>query len=311
MKHSPTPEVSVVIPAYAHRDYIREAIDSALAQRDAGGVTLEVIVVNDGSPDDTAAVLRPLVEAGTIRYVEQPNAGQAAARNRGIALARGEFIALLDDDDRWPGDEAQKLAWQVAALRQNPDAVLVYGDWAMMDAGGRLAEYQRKVFPDGDMKRALLEGCPILSPGQTLIRRTALDAVGGFAPDIWGSDDWDLYLRLARLGSFIYQPRIALHYRTHANNASGRALQHAHNHLKVLRRHAGLHPIRWRRNLTRSADFFVPKLLRQAHLLRQQDRFGDALRAYACAALFQPSILLHRNVTVAALGSLLRRRPAD
>lgn len=315
------PDVSVVIPAYGHAAYIREAIDSALAQRGEeggeGGVTLEVIVVNDGSPDHTAEVLRPLVDAGTIQYVEQPNAGQATARNRGIALARGEFIALLDDDDRWPtgegggGGGGGKLAWQVEAMRREPEAVLVYGDWAMMNAEGRLSDYRTKNFPSGNVSDLLLEGCAILSPGQTLIRRTALDAVGGFAADIWGSDDWDLYLRLSKLGPFIYEPRIALHYRQHAGNASGRAIQHTRNHLTVLRRHAGLRPTIWRRNLKSSASFFVPKLLHQAHALRRDRHFGQALRAQGYALLFQPSLAMSRSFLAGLLGSILRRPPRE
>src|SRR3954470_24757434 len=102
---SPNPAVSVVIPTYRHRDYVLRTLDSVFAQtyRD-----FEVIVVNDGSPDDTNRRIRPLVSAGRIRYIEQANAGQAAARNTGIAHARGRYIALLDDDDLWPAD---KLAW--------------------------------------------------------------------------------------------------------------------------------------------------------------------------------------------------------
>ena len=113
--------VSVIVPTYKHRDFVLATLDSVFAQT---FTDYEVIVVNDGSPDDTADVLRPLAEAGRIRYVEQENQGQAAARNRGIAQARGEFVALLDDDDLWPPD---KLEWQVGCLRADPTAVAAYG----------------------------------------------------------------------------------------------------------------------------------------------------------------------------------------
>src|SRR4051794_22002333 len=115
------PLVSVIIPTYKHRDYVLRTLESVFAQT---FTDYEIIVVNDGSPDDTADVLRPLVEAGRIRYIEQPNAGQASARNRGIAEARGEFIAMLDDDDLWP---AGKLEWQVAEMHRDSDAVVIYG----------------------------------------------------------------------------------------------------------------------------------------------------------------------------------------
>ena len=94
--------VSVIIPTYNHVDYVAETLETVFAQTFGD---YEVIVVNDGSPDGTAEVLRPSREAGRIRYIEQANAGQAAARNRGLAEARGEFIAFLDDDDLWPPDK--------------------------------------------------------------------------------------------------------------------------------------------------------------------------------------------------------------
>jgi glycosyltransferase involved in cell wall biosynthesis len=100
------PLISVIIPTYRHRDFILRTLDSVFAQTRGD---YEIIVVNDGSPDDTKTVLTPLVDAGRIRYVEQPNGGQSQARNRGLELARGKYIAFLDDDDLWPPD---KLEWQ-------------------------------------------------------------------------------------------------------------------------------------------------------------------------------------------------------
>src|SRR4051812_10173624 len=105
-----SPTVSVVIPTYGHCRYVLETIESALGQTFSSN---EIIVVNDGSPDDTVVVLQPYTQTGRIRYFEQPNAGQASARNRGLAEATGEFVAFLDDDDIWPAD---KLAWQIQAM---------------------------------------------------------------------------------------------------------------------------------------------------------------------------------------------------
>ena len=116
-----SPCVSVIIPTYKHQDFVLATLDSVFAQT---FTDYEVIVINDGSPDDTAEVLLPLAEAGRIRYIEQKNTGQSIARNRGIAEAQGEFIALLDDDDLWPPD---KLEWQVEALRRQPDVALIAG----------------------------------------------------------------------------------------------------------------------------------------------------------------------------------------
>ena len=208
------PEVSVIIPTYRHRDYILTTLDSVFAQsfRD-----FEVIVINDGSPDDTAAVLKPLIGSGRIRYIEQANAGQAAARNVGLRHARGQMIALLDDDDIWPED---KLEWQVDVLRQKPHVGAVLGDRIRWDgktaaprpqpaAGHRLLSFEE-----------LFSGNPIASPGQALVRSEVMARVGGFNPRIWGSDDYDLWFRICKVSQFEVYDRVALLYRVHETNAS-------------------------------------------------------------------------------------------
>lgn len=207
------PTVSVVIPAYRHAEHIAEALLSVYAQTYSD---FEVIVVNDGSPDQTSDAVRPFLSKGNLRYVEQSNAGQAVARNRGVALATGEFIALLDDDDVWRPD---KLAWQVDAMREHADAVMVWGP--ATDLGSGMA-----LLPCSPGEGARWQGSNVLatirvvSPGQTLMRRTAFEAVGGLDVNLWGTDDWDLYIRLGEIGRFHYDPRVALLYRRHPQNAS-------------------------------------------------------------------------------------------
>lgn len=213
-------QVSVIIPTYQHRDFVLQTLDSVFAQ------TLqdyEVIVVNDGSPDDTAQVLLPLAEQGKIRYIEQPNAGQAAARNRGLEEATGEFIAFLDDDDLWPAD---KLEWQVAALQANPEIGVVAGSVQSIDEQGRDREdspehvFRNKLYASPVSFEGLFYGNPIVSPGQTLIRASPLREIGGFDQTFWGVDDYDLWFRLARKVKFLLSPRLGIYYRCHANNAS-------------------------------------------------------------------------------------------
>lgn len=297
------PRVSVVIPTYNHRAFLPESLGSVFTQSFAA---YEIIVVNDGSPDDSADYLRPLAEAGRIRYFEQQNQGQAAARNRGIAEARGEFIALLDDDDRWTPD---KLQWQVEALSADADAVLVYGDYGRLEADGGLSRYEKKDCPSGNVYRAFRRQSWILSPGQTLIGAAALRKIGGFDPAIWGSDDWDLYIRLARCGRFIYQPRLCLHYRVHGANASRRALQHVRNHWKVVRRHIGWNLPLLAAHQRAASTYFVPNLLGFVHQARNEKKFGQALAAVMHAVSFRPSLLMKKHFWAAAAGALLRRSP--
>ena len=238
---NPSPTVSVVIPTYAHRDFVMATLESVWAQT---FTDYEVIVVNDGSPDDTDTVLRPLAAAERIVYLTQENAGQAAARNRGVAVARGEFIALLDDDDLWPSD---KLARQMAAMRAHPDVALVYGPAIPIRADGApIGALERAQLPidiwdegpSGDVHAAFALRNYILSPGQTLIRRATLPQQGPFDTALWGCDDLDLWLRLAERGKFLFLPGVpALHYRVHPGNASRHEARLHLNEMRLYQKH--------------------------------------------------------------------------
>ena len=290
-----TPLVSVVIPAYGHADLIGATLDGVFAQTLAD---YEVIVVVDGSPDDTAARLRPLAEAGKVRLVEQANAGQAAARNAGIDLAGGKYVALLDDDDLWPAD---KLARQVAAMEADAELTMCWGDAEQLREDGSVTPPKATEFPPGRAEqRAALRRfryrCHLLSPGQSLIRADALRRVGGFDAGVWGSDDWDLYLRLCGVGPVFYDPFVALTYRLHAHNASATsAARHARNHFAVARRHLGpwaAHPWRRGRNHLRSAHYFVPNLIAAAKRSRAAGDAAATRDALRLALRFRPYLLL-------------------
>ena len=206
------PRVSVVIATFARGKLLLETLDSVFAQtaRD-----VEVIVVNDGSPDDTARLLEPLVEAARIVYIEQTNHGVSHSRNVGLARARGEYVAILDDDDLWPAD---KLEWQVRFLDEHPDVGVVGGTLHTIDVAGTPGTpgpYYPSITFD-----SLFNGNPFWTPGQTLVRRSLIDRVGGMNTTIWGADDWDLWFRLARVSKIEMVERIALLYRLHDQNAS-------------------------------------------------------------------------------------------
>ncbi len=223
------PTVSVIIPTYKHRDFVMATLDSVFAQT---FTDYEVIVVNDGSPDDTAEVLRPLIEAGRIRYIEQANAGQAAARNRGIAEAKSDLIALLDDDDLWPPD---KLEWQQAALAGQPEAGMVAGSLVLVDADANPVETPPQIL---DVTyETLFRQNPFISPGQTLIRASVLKRIQGLNVEIRGADDWDLWFRIARTSTILVKDRLALLYRVHAGNASRQGDVMLHNCCRVVEMH--------------------------------------------------------------------------
>jgi glycosyltransferase involved in cell wall biosynthesis len=279
------PIVSVVIPTYGHRDFVLAAIHSAMEQ---AGVTVEIIVVNDGSPDDTAAVLKPLVDAGQIRYFEQPNAGQAAARNRGIAAAKGDFIALLDDDDLMPPG---RLLWQTQSLQRNPDALMVFGYCT------KFGDAVEENIPNDPPRRLSFEDCarwcPLASPGQALFRPSALQR-NPLDDTLRGTDDWDLYLRLARQGDILYENRHALKYRAHAANASRNFWRMYTNGKRVVDKNlpAGSSSRELRNaalsfNRQYSSQMGVNEII----LFRRQRRFGRMVRALMKTIWINPALL--------------------
>jgi glycosyltransferase involved in cell wall biosynthesis len=206
------PRVSVVIPTYRHRDFVLPTLQSVFNQTMQD---YEIIVVNDGSPDDTGTVLAPFVESGRIRYFEQLNQGQSHARNAGIDQARGEYIALLDDDDLWPPD---KLEWQLEFLERHADVGMVAGTLQRIDERGDFG--RRDPWTASITFESLFRENPFLSPGQTLIRARLLKELGGMNAAIWGADDWDLWFRVAKVARIMMLDRLALYYRIHKDNAS-------------------------------------------------------------------------------------------
>lgn len=287
-----SPRVSVVIATYGHAELVLEAVQSVFAQTFGDH---ETIVVNDGSPDDTAARLQPLVDAGRIRYVEQRNQGPAAARNAGLALARGDYVAVLDDDDVWPSD---RLEWQVGLLEAEPDAIVVYGQAQVVGGGGADEIVPPRDGADGDVFDAFVRNVWIRTPGQTLIRRAALDAVGGFDPDLWGVDDWDLWLRLARRGRFLYRPRVAVRHRRHDDNASRDFRRMYRNGMKVVRKHFGgaLEPVsRGQRARARAfvRAFCVGDGLHEVRRRRDAGDHAGAMRAWFDLLRVDPTRVTH------------------
>jgi glycosyltransferase involved in cell wall biosynthesis len=182
------PFVSVVIPCYQQGRFLRQAVDSALAQDGA-----EVIVVDDGSTDDTAAVARSY--GGRIRLVQQPNRGLSAARNAGLAVARGDWVWFLDADDWLPEGAVERAR---AAAR--PGLEVLCGGFSMVDAGGLVFRRREAVELGPDPFLRLLGGNP-MPPNAVLVRRAALAAVGDFDEALAACEDWDLWLRLARSGA--------------------------------------------------------------------------------------------------------------
>jgi glycosyltransferase involved in cell wall biosynthesis len=209
----PAPRVSVIVPVYNRPVYVRQAVDSALAQECPGG--FEVIVVDDGSTDDTPQVLAGYGDR--IRVVRQRNGGAAAARNAGIGAAQGEYFALLDSDDLWmPG----KLAAQVALLDAHPDAGFAHSDVEEFFEGGTGKRWTRRPeIVSGDVLKVLLRR-NVIHTMSVMIRRRAIEEVGDFDPRYPPCEDWDLWLRICEHRPVVGDARPWVRTRVHEGGIS-------------------------------------------------------------------------------------------
>jgi glycosyltransferase involved in cell wall biosynthesis len=221
-------DVSVIIPAYNSGRLIRASIDSALSQ---GGVTLEVVVVDDGSTDDTVSVVESYGDS--VRCIRQRNQGAYVARNNGAATARGEWLAFLDADDLW---FAGKVAKQLQLA--DPDVGLIYSDYSHLDISGRVSGrasdaadlMQGKIFD-----YLLVDN--FIGMSTVLMRRKSFEELGGFATDITGCADWDMWLRYAVSDREVRVHRDALAaYRWHPGQMSKSFAARQRNRLEVIRR---------------------------------------------------------------------------
>ncbi len=204
-----TPQVSVVITCYNYAPYIREAIESVLAQT---WTDLEIVLVNDGSTDDSDAVIRTFLPDPRIRYIVQENSGQAHAKNRGIAEARGRFVAFLDADDIW---EADKLEKQLP-LFADREVGVVYSRASYIDQQSRKVAFQPEA-PYLQPKSGWITADLILDNfipfASSVVRQECFEQVGVFDTTLQMGIDWDLWLRIAARYKFDFVDEPLFRYR--------------------------------------------------------------------------------------------------
>ncbi|MGI8549509.1 MAG: glycosyltransferase [Dehalococcoidia bacterium] len=291
--------VSITIPAYNGAEFLGQTIAGVQAQTFPGW---ELVVVNDGSTDNTGDAARAVAERDArIRVVDQANAGVGAARNRGPngRSSDSEFVIFLDQDDVWEKDALEVL---IMALDRHPSAVAANGLSRTIDRQGELITpgelemWGRQRWGVAGARliawplhwpttlRVLAFGNCIYTPGQVLIRRLALEAAGPFDADISPADDWDMWLRLSALGDIAFLDRVVLNWRAHVGNGSQQRDRifefHAHVRSKVLRS-PGLSG--GQRRIALAANWFWAREVRRRRLHRMRVLFanGEARPAMA------------------------------
>ena len=211
------PQVSVIIPYYRGRKWLPLSLSSALRQDD---VTLEVIVVDDGSGSPSDDIIRGLADP-RIRLLRIPHGGKGAAVNAGARIARGSLICILDQDDEMlPG----RLMAQAAALREMPDVDAVYSDYERRDEGGGLIDvFTSKQASPEQMLHCLATSIGLFSIQTLLLRKRTFDEIGGLSSDdrITGFDDAEFFIRLLLAGTRLrYVPGIFARWISHSANYS-------------------------------------------------------------------------------------------
>lgn len=188
MKQMPPPQISVIIPTFNRAWTLGRAIDSVLAQTYA---PKQIIVVDDGSTDQT----RPLLAAyeDRIQILSQPNKGVSAARNLGIEHSTGDFIALLDSDDRW---EPEKLACQSVFFEAHPGAMICQTEEIWLRNGIRVNPMKKHKKPSGMIFEPSLHLC-LVSPSAVMMRKKLFDIKGMFNENFFVCEDYDFWLRVS------------------------------------------------------------------------------------------------------------------
>jgi glycosyltransferase involved in cell wall biosynthesis len=211
------PKVSVVIPTYNRARLLQECLESVMSQ---SFNDFEIIIVDDGSTDNTSE----LVKKYPVKYVYQENQGAHAARNRGIALSKSEYIAFIDSDDIMLKDA---LKMGVEILDRHPEAGFSYGQGYIMDEEEKISKLLKAPWKNAGVRPGteeigeLILGNHITS--HTVVRHRCLDEVGGYNPDFKiGSMDYELWVRLAKKYAVAYLSAPVMKYRMHRDTITGR-----------------------------------------------------------------------------------------
>jgi glycosyltransferase involved in cell wall biosynthesis len=219
--------VSVVIPVYNAQFTKLDAVNSVLSQT---LTDLELIVINDGSTDKTLQILEQ-VEDPRLQVVSFTNAGLATSRNRGLLLARSQYISFLDADDLWV---PEKLEFQVSALYQDPTISAVYSWTKFIDESGKFLHLGLQSNASGHIYRELFTKNFLESGSNILVKRMTLVNIGGFDETLTVAEDWDCYLRLAAEHSFAVIPKFHVLYRQVSNSLSSNLLRQENDSIRVL-----------------------------------------------------------------------------
>lgn len=207
------PTVSIITPTYNREDYICESLDSVLAQ---SFTDWELILIDDGSTDDTKKAIEPYLVDKRIHYYFQENQGQSTARSYALTQACGQYICFLDSDNRWLPD---KLDRQLEIFNTNPYVDIVYGDVITIGASGNEVHRKNMKRYSGNITSRMLRD-NFVSMNTAMARRKCFNAAGLEKTHRRVADDYEMWLRLSVQSHYWYQPEFYAEYRIMDNQIS-------------------------------------------------------------------------------------------
>lgn len=223
------PLVSVIIPTYNRANYIALAVASVLNQTYRN---VELYIIDDGSSDNTIDVLSEYLNDPRVTYYKQANAGQGAATNRGIAFAKGEYIAFLDSDDQWI---PQKLELQVKAAQKKKDIAVFYSPCCCVDENNKITGNRECPLYEGRVTNYLFIK-NFIPFGTTFVRKECFDELGGFDDDLVTGLDYDLWLRFSTRYLFGYVTTPTLLYRIWEGQVTSDPIVMYENGIRIMER---------------------------------------------------------------------------
>jgi glycosyltransferase involved in cell wall biosynthesis len=257
------PTVSVCISTYNRENYLKETLQSVFAQTYKD---YEIVIVDDGSTDGTGEMIKQL--GCNIRYHWQRNGGDAAAKNKLIELASGEYITFLDSDDLLMPDAVERM---MTVMQQEAEPVIVYGPYLRIDQRGSVIGKDKRRFYSGFVTKYLFQDVFIHSCG-SMFPKNAMKEAGGFDTSLQVCSDYDLWLRLSLKYRFVALSEPTFKRRRHSGNLSNRSTQNRITELEVLERFY----------YERGGNNVVPKRIAMRRLSK------EAYRAGKCALADEP-----------------------
>jgi glycosyltransferase involved in cell wall biosynthesis len=274
--------VSVITPTYNRARFLPAAVASVLSQTFGD---FELIIVDDGSEDNTPDVLKPFLADRRVRYVYQENKGQSHARNLALKQATGDFIAFLDSDDVWARDKLEK---QLAVFRANSEVDIVHGDEATINEQGSVVSLQNMRRYSGRITRYLLADNSV-SITTALVRRRCFDEMGGFDTSVGVADDYELWLRFSAKYRFQYIPEIVAAYRIMENQISSNKIKRFETNEVIIDRFLKQYGnvITPRERRIGVSKFYCRKARYYAGIKQRRIAAGALLRAFSLAPIDQ------------------------